>query len=105
MNYIKFYIYNLFLSLYSNNKEDINYYNKIINNTTNFNGVRVNHDLIARINARKLEEPEHIIVDNISISIFKIQRLREEKERLINNRKKVELKEFNEIMKILNINI
>ena len=106
MIYITFYINTLLNNLCEAiSREDESYYSKQITNTTNLNGVRVNHDLIARLNARKSEEVNDNTVLNTNLTIFKIQELREEKNRLIINNKILELKEFNYIMKILNINM
>ena len=106
MIYITFYINTLLNNLCEAiSRKDESYYSKQITNTTNLNGVRVNHDLIARLNARKSEEVNDNIVLNTNLTIFKIQELKAEKNRLLNSKRKTELKEFNIIMQILDINI
>lgn len=106
---IRFYIYDLllYLQLRLENKKthELGYYNKVVNNVTMSNGVRVNHDLIASIKSRNAENTEDIVVSNGTINMFQIERLRERKEYLDNSCTKLELEEFNRIMEILNINI
>lgn len=108
---IKFYIYDLllYLQLRLENKEksELGYYNKVVNNVTTLNGVKINHDLIASIKSRNAENTEDNVVLNGTINMFQIEKLRQRKEDLLYDKPKCykEIKEFNTIMKILNINI
>ena len=108
---IRFHIYDFLLYLKSrleNKKEsELGYYNKVVNNVTTSNGVKINHDLIASIKSRNAENIEDIIVSNGTINMFQIEKLRQRKEDLLYDKPKYykEIKEFNKIMGILNINI